>query len=82
MLIDGIGELYSWRKVRRKLTKHGVHVLRFLPPKLIPFNFSINLRNHRKLIVIDSELSFVGGMNISSEYFQKDESEKNPANLG
>ncbi len=76
VLIDGIGELYSWRKVRRKLTKHGVQVLRFLPPKLIPFNFSINLRNHRKLIVIDNELSFVGGMNISAEYFQKDESEK------
>lgn len=76
VLIDGIGELYSWRKVRRKLTKHGVQVLRFLPPKLIPFNFSINLRNHRKLLVIDDVFGFVGGMNISAEYFQKDGTEK------
>ncbi len=76
VLIDGIGELYSWRKVRRKLTKHGVQVLRFLPPKLIPFNFSINLRNHRKLLVIDDETGFVGGMNISAEYFQKGDIEK------
>ena len=76
VLIDGIGEFYSWRKVRRKLTRHGVQVLRFLPPKLIPFNFSINLRNHRKLLVIDDEHGFVGGMNISAEYFQKDGTEK------
>jgi cardiolipin synthase len=76
VLIDGIGELYSLRKVRRKLAKHGVKVLRFLPPKLIPFNFSINLRNHRKLLVIDDELGFVGGMNISAEYFQKDDTEE------
>ena len=76
VLIDGIGEFYSWRKVRRKLAKHGVQVLRFLPPKLIPFNFSINLRNHRKLLVIDDEVGFVGGMNISAEYFQKDNTEK------
>jgi len=76
VLIDGIGEFYSWRKVRRKLIKHGIQVRRFLPPKLIPFNFSINLRNHRKLLVIDDELGFIGGMNISVEYFQKDEAEK------
>jgi cardiolipin synthase len=76
VLIDGIGEKYSWRKVRGKLSKHGVQVLRFLPPKLIPFNFSINLRNHRKLLVIDNKLGFVGGMNISAEYFQKNETEK------
>jgi cardiolipin synthase len=76
VLIDGIGELYSWRKVRRKLIKHGIQVHRFLPPKLIPFNFSINLRNHRKLLVIDDELGFIGGMNIAVEYFQKDETEK------
>lgn len=73
VLIDGIGELYSWRKVRRELIKHGVQVLRFLPPKILPFNFSINLRNHRKLLLIDDEIGFVGGMNISSEFYQNSE---------
>jgi len=76
VLIDGIGELYSWRKVRRKLVKHDIQVHRFLPPKLMPFNFSINLRNHRKLLVIDDEIGFVGGMNISADYFQKDKAEE------
>lgn len=80
VLIDGIGEFYSWRKVRRKLIKHGIQVRRFLPPKLIPFNFSINLRNHRKLLVIDDELGFIGGMNISVEYFQKDDAKNESLN--
>jgi len=75
VLIDGIGELYSWRKVRRRLVKQGIQVHRFLPPKLITFNFSINLRNHRKLLIIDNDLGFVGGANISADYFQKNESE-------
>ncbi len=74
VLIDGIGEHYSFRKVRRTLIKNGIKVLLFLPPKLIPFNLSINLRNHRKLLVIDSNVSFIGGMNISQEYYQYDES--------
>ena len=73
VLIDGIGEFYSFRKVRRSLLKQGVQVIRFLPPKLIPFNLSINLRNHRKLLVIDGVVSFVGGMNISQEYCQSDD---------
>ncbi len=78
VLIDGIGEFYSFRKVRRTLVKNGVKVLRFLPPKLIPFNLSINLRNHRKLLVIDSSISFIGGMNISQDYYQHDESSNPP----
>ena len=72
VLIDGIGELYSFRKVRRKLLKHDIKVLRFLPPRLIPLNFSINLRNHRKILVIDGEISFIGGMNISQDYYLND----------
>ena len=31
----------------------------FLPLKLIPFNISINLRNHRKLLVIDDEVGYI-----------------------
>ncbi len=76
VLIDGIGEFYSFRKVRRTLLKNDIQVLRFLPPKLIPLNLSINLRNHRKLLVIDGNLSFIGGMNISQEYYQYDENTK------
>ena len=68
VLIDGIGEYYSKVKARYQLEKSGVYVKRFLPPKLFPFNVHINLRNHRKLLIVDDELGYVGGMNISNEY--------------
>lgn len=68
ILIDGIGEYYSLKKVRRKLLKKGIEVKRFLPPKLLPFNVHINLRNHRKLFIVDDDVCYVGGMNISGEY--------------
>jgi len=76
VLIDGIGEFYSWNKARSNLEKHSIEVRRFLPPKLMPFNFNINLRNHRKLLVIDDKISFIGGMNIADEYFRADENNK------
>ncbi len=76
VLIDGIGEFYSWKKVRSALEKHGIQALLFLPPKFFPFNLYINLRNHRKLLIIDDETSYLGGMNISDEYYHNDSATK------
>lgn len=66
LLVDGIGMLYSWRKPWKKLAERGVNVAMFLPPRLFPPNFSINLRNHRKMLVCDNT-AFTGGMNISDD---------------
>lgn len=68
VLIDGVGDFYSKTKASKILKKNGIIVDRFLRPRLIPFNIYINLRNHRKILVVDNELCFVGGMNISEEY--------------
>lgn len=78
VLIDGVGELYSMKKVRKALLENNVKVCRFLPLSLMPFHMSINLRNHRKLLIIDNKISFVGGMNISDEYVQKVSDAKKP----
>jgi cardiolipin synthase len=72
VLIDGIGEHYSKVKARHVLEKNRIKVARFLPLKLFPFNMYINLRNHRKLLVIDDDVCFVGGLNISEEYMNSD----------
>ena len=53
VLVDGIGTLYSWRKPWKKLAARGIRTALFLPPKLFPPNLSINLRNHRKVLVCD-----------------------------
>lgn len=64
VLLDGVGELYSYPRVRHLLAKAGVDVRRFLPPRIFPPQFNINLRNHRKILLTDGKLAFTGGMNI------------------
>ncbi len=68
VMIDGIGECYSWPPISRSLRRHGVRVARFLPPRLLPPSFAINMRNHHKLLVIDQDLAFTGGMNIGDRH--------------
>jgi cardiolipin synthase len=68
VLIDGLGELYSLPWASRLLKKAGVRHARFLPPTIVPPQFSINLRNHRKILVCDGCTAFVGGMNIGNRH--------------
>lgn len=66
LIVDGVGGslLYSWRHPWRKLAREGVRVATFLPPRLLPPQLSVNLRNHRKVLICDT-LAFTGGMNIA-----------------
>ncbi|MFP4130346.1 MAG: phospholipase D-like domain-containing protein [Halorhodospira sp.] len=65
VLIDGVGDLYAWPRASRLLRRAGVPTARFLPPRLVPPQLSINLRNHRKLLIVDGQRGFTGGMNLS-----------------
>lgn len=66
VLIDGIGVSYgpSWQRVDRALRKRGVQTARFLSAFSTSGTRFLNLRNHRKILVVDGELAFVGGLNI------------------
>ena len=65
VLIDGVGARYSHPPIVRALRARGVRVARFLPTTLLPWrNPYLNLRNHRKLLVVDGEIGFCGGLNI------------------
>ena len=69
VLIDAVGANYSWPPVARELREHGVSVALFNPrliPRWVP---AINLRNHRKILVVDGVLGFTGGFNIKREYW-------------
>jgi cardiolipin synthase len=68
VLIDGVGEKYSWPTARSRLTHLGVDTASYFPPKLIPPTFTLNLRNHRKLLIVDDKVAFTGGMNIRAAY--------------
>ena len=67
VLIDGVGGGYFWSGTYQHLKKAGVPVARFLHsyfPWQMPF---VNLRNHRKVLVIDGRVAFTGGLNIGAE---------------
>jgi len=70
ILVDGIGDLYAWPRASASLSKRGLAVARFLPPGPRPPAFSINLRNHRKLLLVDGAVGFTGGMNIRSRHLK------------
>ncbi|WP_224247532.1 phospholipase D-like domain-containing protein [Hyalangium gracile] len=68
VLVDALGSRYTWPPITGKLRRAGVRAARFLPtlmPKRLPF---MNLRNHRKLMVVDGRVGFTGGMNIRAHF--------------
>ncbi|MEL0083009.1 MAG: phospholipase D-like domain-containing protein [Gammaproteobacteria bacterium] len=71
VIIDGIGEWYDGGKARRLLRKKQIQAQVFLPPRLIPPQLAVNLRNHRKLLLVDGSVGFVGGMNIRPAHTQQ-----------
>lgn len=68
VLVDGVGTFLTRPRIDKTLEKQGILVGRFLPPSLWPPQFSINLRNHRKLLIVDNCTAFTGGMNISDTH--------------
>jgi cardiolipin synthase A/B len=64
VLVDGIGEWYDWPHVVPILRRAGVRAERFLPPRLLPPSLSLNCRNHRKILVVDGAVAYIGGMNL------------------
>ena len=65
VLIDAAGARYSWpATIIHELKRANVTVARFLP-SLAPWRvMTINLRNHRKVLTVDGQIAFTGGMNI------------------
>jgi cardiolipin synthase len=64
VLIDTVGARYSRPSITRELRRRNVPVALFgrtLMPWRMPY---MNLRNHRKILVVDGTVGFTGGMNI------------------
>lgn len=69
VLVDAVGDLYSWPRGSSCLRSEGVEVRRFhLGRRHLPLPH-LNLRNHRKLLMIDDEVAFVGGLNIGDQHW-------------
>jgi len=72
VILDGAGEYYYFPRAGKLLEKAGIPAKRFLPPKLLPPSIYINLRNHRKIMVVDGAIGFTGGMNIGDRHMAAD----------
>lgn len=69
VMYDGLGTMLGFSQMFKPLTAAGGKVLPFSP---LLFNLSpgvrLNYRNHRKIVVIDGQIGYMGGMNIGDEY--------------
>ncbi|MBL39441.1 MAG: cardiolipin synthase [Xanthomonadales bacterium] len=68
VVVDGVGQFYSWPRAPRRLRAAGIRTAVFLPPRLLPPRLSINLRNHHKILVVDGHTAFTGGLNIGDRH--------------
>lgn len=67
VLVDGVGSGYLYSPIIQTLRQQGIRCARFMHslwPWRMPF---VNLRDHRKILVVDGHVGFMGGLNIGDE---------------
>lgn len=68
MLCDGLGSHGLQRAFVDRLREEGVEVYFFLPPLKAMLKRRVNYRDHRKIVVVDGTVGFVGGLNVGDDY--------------
>lgn len=76
VLMDGFGALYSRPRIMRWLRRARITHAVFLPPRFS--NVYINLRTHRKILVVDGRVGFTGGMNLGRRHLLQDPENRKP----
>ena len=72
ILYDSMGCWKMRKKIWKQLEKEGIQCTEFFPALVGRLHLRINYRNHRKIVVIDDCIGYVGGFNIGKEYIDKD----------
>jgi cardiolipin synthase len=68
LLVDDVGLRYSRPSMLGEFRKAGIPHARF-HPRLLPWHWPyFNLRNHRKILVVDGRIGFTGGTNLRDDY--------------
>ena len=71
LLVDGMGSKNLKQKEIRYIKSLGIKFSIFFPGAFPRINTRINYRNHRKIVVIDGEIGYVGGFNVGNEYINR-----------
>lgn len=68
MIYDYWGSFFLSRWYLQSLREAGVYLRPFLPLRLRLGRSKINYRNHRKILIVDGEVGFTGGLNVADRY--------------
>ena len=70
VLYDDVGCWGLSSQYRRDIEKAGGKIVPFRPVRFPVFTSQFNYRNHRKIVVVDGNISYTGGMNINDAYLK------------
>ena len=73
VLFDDMGSWTVNRRFFRNMQKNGIDVHPFMRVAFPNPSLRINYRNHRKIVVIDGKIGYIGGMNIADRYVDGDD---------
>ena len=68
MIYDDVGCWKTSHQFIEMMRRAGIEIVPFLPVRFPSFTSKANYRNHRKLIIIDGQTGYIGGMNIALRY--------------
>ncbi|MCQ2207561.1 MAG: cardiolipin synthase [Paludibacteraceae bacterium] len=68
VIIDDVGSWLMRKSSVREMRASGIEIYCFLKVGLPAINSKVNYRNHRKIVVIDGEIGYTGGMNVADRY--------------
>jgi cardiolipin synthase A/B len=68
LLLDSLGSHAITRRHLARFRDAGGKYAFFMPMLHLPFRGHANLRNHRKMVLVDGATAILGGMNIADEY--------------
>ena len=70
VIYDDVGCWHVPNRFFEEMREAGIEVRSFLKVRFPLFTSKVNYRNHRKIVVIDGRIGFVGGMNLAERYMR------------
>lgn len=68
IIFDDVGSWTLPKKDIKEMRIVGIQIYPFLPVRMPLFTNKVNYRNHRKIVVVDGETGFIGGLNFADRY--------------
>lgn len=82
IIIDGLGAIAYGPRIGGKLLGKKLNFKQFNPITILPPSLHINMRNHRKVMVVDGDVAYTGGQNIGERHLiEKSDNPKRTADL-